>query len=198
MTLLEVLLAISVLAVLVVLMAGILRVGLRGWEAGQRQADAQQEVRAVVELVTEALAGAYPYRGTADGGLERSVLFDGTPDEVRFVTTAPPVGLDAPAAPFHAVVLGRDGEDRLRVTERLVPADAPFTNGTATTLSRAVTTFRLYYKDESGAWLDSWDGKSAAGIPTAVRVDLVVRPAGRRQAIPSLLVPLPLGKESTG
>ena len=82
--------------------------------------------------------------------------------------------------------------------ERLVPAEAPFTDGTATILSRAVTTFRLRYRDENGAWLDSWDGKSAAGLPMAVRIDLVVRPGGRRQAIPSLLVPLPLGKESTG
>jgi hypothetical protein len=106
------------------------------------------------------------------------------------------VGLETPAAPFHAVVLGRDGEARLRLSERLVPAETPFTDGTATVLSRAVASFRLSYEDEHGAWLDSWDGKSAAGIPVAIRVDLVLRPAGRRQAIPPLLVPLPLGKDS--
>ena len=197
MTLLEVLLAVSVLAVLAVLVAATLRVGIRAWEVGQRQADAQQEVRAVVELVTEALAGAYPYRGSTSGGLERAVLFDGTTDEVRFVTTAPPVGLDAPAAPFHAVVLGRDGEDRLRVSERMVPAEAPFADGTATTLSRSVSAFHLRYRDAGGAWLDDWDGKSAAGLPTAVRVDLVLEAGGRRQSIPSLVVPLPLGKQQT-
>lgn len=196
MTLLEVVLAITILAVLAVLTASMTRVGLRAWEAGQKQADAQQEVRAVVEILTEALAGAYPYRSASEEGLERSVLFDGTAGQVRFVTTAPPIGLEAPAAPFHAVVLGQDDQRLLRLSERLVPTDTPFSGGTATLLSRAVTSFRLSYQDANGAWLDSWDGKSASGIPVAVRVELVLQSGGRSQTIPSLLVPLPLGKDS--
>jgi general secretion pathway protein J len=57
-TLLEILLAFSVLAMIVVLLAGSLRVGLRAWEAGDRQAALQQETRVIVELVTEALNAA--------------------------------------------------------------------------------------------------------------------------------------------
>ena len=62
-TLLEVILAVSILAVVVVLATAALRVGLRAWESGQRRADLQQESRALVELVSEALAGASAYRG---------------------------------------------------------------------------------------------------------------------------------------
>ena len=68
------------------------------------------------------------------------------------------------------------------------------------TLSRAVTDFRLQYRDANGAWLDRWDGKTEAGLPTAVRVDVTIQPPqgpGRTQGIPSLLVPIPLGKETT-
>ena len=200
MTLLEIVLALSILAVVALLLTGTLRVGVRAWEAGERQAGLQQETRAVVELITEALGGAYPYRGASGLGVERVVLFDGDPSEVRFVTTAAPLGLDAPDAPFHAVTLGRAGGDRLRVVERLVPAQEPFTEGTTTTLSRAVTDFRLQYRDANGAWLDRWDGKTEAGLPTAVRVDVTIQAPGRTQGtqgIPSLLVPIPLGKETT-
>jgi general secretion pathway protein J len=197
MTLLEVVLALTILGVVALLLTGTLRVGIRAWEAGERQAGAQQETRAVVELVTEALSGAYPYRSSSGPGAERVVLFEGEASEVRFVTTAAPLGLDAPDAPFHAVTLGKGAGDRLRVVERLVPNEEPFREGTTTTLSRTVTDFRLQYRDATGSWVDQWDGKSAAGLPTAVRVDLAIQAAGRKQEIPPLLVPIPLGKDTT-
>jgi len=197
MTLLEVVLALTILGVVALLLTGTLRVGIRAWEAGERQAGGQQETRAVVELITEALAGAYPYRSPSGPGAERVVLFEGDASEVRFVTTAAPLGLDAPVAPFHAVTLGKGAGDRLRVVERLVPNQEPFREGTTTTLSRTVTDFRLQYRDATGSWVDRWDGQSAAGLPTAVRVDLAIQVAGRKQDIPPLLVPIPLGKDTT-
>ena len=128
-TLIEILLAVSTLAVVVLMATGALRVGLRAWESGQRRVDRQQEGRALVELISDALAGASPYQGRLDVSPERVVLFEGEPDEVRFVTNAPPLMLDAPAVPFHAVVLGRKEQDALRLVERLVPSDEPFTPG---------------------------------------------------------------------
>jgi prepilin-type N-terminal cleavage/methylation domain-containing protein len=116
-TLVEVILAVSILAVVVLLATAALRVGLRAWEAGQRRADLQQETRALVELVSEALAGASEYHGRLGQNPERIVLFQGEPEEVRFVTSAPPLTLDNPVAPFHAVVLGRKGQDALRLIE---------------------------------------------------------------------------------
>jgi len=194
MTLLEVVLALSTLAVVVVILVGTLRVSLRAWEAGQRQAAAQQEIRAVVELVTEALSGAYPYRGRLGGGLERVVLFQGEAEEVRFVTAAPPLVLDAPAAPFHAVTLGRTQSSQLRVVESLVPAEEPFRDGPQAILARSVTSFRLQYLNAARGWQDQWDGKTAAGLPLAVRVELTVRSDGRSQSVPPFLVPIALGK----
>jgi general secretion pathway protein J len=195
-TLMEVLLALSGLAMVVVLLVGSLRVGLRAWEASQRQTALQQETRAIVELVSEALEGAYPYRGRLGEAPERVVLFQGAAEEVRFVTAAPPLGLDAPVSPFHAVVLGRTG-DRLRVIERLVPADEPFAEAPETVLSRSVTAFRLRYRDEAGLWQDEWDGKAAKGLPTAVTVEVAVSAHGRQLQLPPLVVPLPLGKRTT-
>ena len=192
-TLIEIVLALSTLAVVVLLATAALRIGLRAWEAGQRRADLQQESRALVELVGEALAGATPYRGRPGLGPERVVLFEGEPEEVRFVTSALPLTLEAPAVPFHAVVLGRKGDDALRLVERLVPADEPFAPGPERVLSRSVTRFNLAYRDETGAWQERWDAKEAGGLPTAVRFELRVGSA--TQATPAVVVPLPLGKQ---
>ena len=191
-TLIEIVLAVSILAVIVLLATSALRVGLRAWEAGQRRVDLQQESRALVELVSEALAGAHPYQGRLGLSPQRVVLFEGEADEVRFVTSSPPLVLDAPTAPFHAVVLGRKGSDSLRLVERIVPTEEPFGPGSERVLSKSVARFALAYRDEAGAWQERWDGKEAGGLPTAVRLELVVDPA--RAAAPAVVIPLPLGK----
>jgi general secretion pathway protein J len=196
-TLLEVILAVAILAVVVVALAGALRVAVRAWESGERQAAAQQEVRVVVELMTEALAGALPYRGRLGDGLDRVVLFEGEPDAVHFVTSAPPLVLSSPVAPFHAVALGRTSSDELRIEEKLVPTEQPFREGTPTVLSRGVTSLRFQYRDADGLWQDRWDARSAGGIPTAVRVDLSLKAGRRGPALPSLVIPLALGKLPT-
>jgi general secretion pathway protein J len=190
-TLIEIVLALSTLAVVVLLATAALRIGFRAWEAGQRRADLQQESRALVELIGDALAGAAPYQARRGLSTERVVLFEGEPEEVRFVTSAPPLTLEAPAAPFHAVVLGRKGDDALRLVERLVPAEEPFA-GPERVLSRSVTRFTLAYRDEAGAWQERWNASEAGGLPTAVRFELRIGSA--LQALPAVVVPLPLGK----
>ncbi|MBI3458505.1 MAG: hypothetical protein HY002_22255 [Candidatus Rokubacteria bacterium] len=194
MTLLEVLIALTILAMIVLLLVASLRVGVRAWEAGERRVAFQQELRAVIELVTEALSTATPYRGRLGGDPDRVVLFQGEAEEVRFVTTTAPLVLDAPAAPFHAVTLRHTGKAELRLVERLVPADEPFGDSPETILARAVTTFRLQYRDDQGLWLERWDGKTAGGLPTAVRVELTVGEPGRPEKVATFVIPIPLGR----
>jgi general secretion pathway protein J len=193
-TLIEVVLALAVLGAVAVLATATLRMGFRAWEAGQQRAEAQQELRAVVELVGEALGGAFPYRDTTRRGTVRPVLFEGEPEEVRFVTTAPPIALDAPSAPFHALVLRRESSGELRLGERVVPAEEPFAAAPDTLLSRDVTRFHLEYRDENGAWQERWDGRNAGGIPTAVKVELTIGAGGRPRTVPPVVVALALGK----
>ena len=193
-TLIEVLLALSILAVVVLLAATALRVGLRAWDAGQRRVGLQQENRALVELVSDALAGASPYQGRLGQNPDRVALFQGEPEEVRFVTNAPPLALETAVAPYHAVVLGRREGDTLRLIERLVPNDDPFAPGTERVLSRSVTHFTLAYRDGSGAWQERWDGREAGGLPTAVRVELAVGALAR--TAPAFVIELPLGKRA--
>jgi type II secretory pathway component PulJ len=189
--LIEIVLAVSILAVIVLLATSALRVGLRAWEAGQRRVDLQQESRALVELVSEALVSAYPYQGRVGLSPQRVLLFEGEEDEVRFVTSSPSLVLDAPDAPFHAVVFSRKGSESLRMRERIVPTDEPFAPGQERVLSRSVARFALAYRDETGAWQQSWDGKEAGELPTAVRLELVVDAA---RAAPAVVIPLPLAR----
>lgn len=196
-TLLEILLAVAILAVIVLVLVASLRVGARAWEAGERRAAAQQEERAVIELLTEALASAAPYRGRLGDGLDRVVLFQGDREGLGFVTTASPLVLDAPAAPYHAVTLRLTADGELRLTERLVPAEKPFGEEPYVVLSRSVKELALEYRDEDAAWQSRWDPRDKKRIPTAVRVQLSFRSPGRGgdKAV-SFVVPVPLGKDT--
>lgn len=190
----EVVLALSILAVVVLLAVGALRVGLRAWEAGERQSDRQQESRALFELLVEAVEGAYPYRTQL--GPQRVVLFQGEAEQLRFVTTAPPVALEGGGAPFHAVVLGPVTTGRLPLRERLLPAEAPFEGGVETVLARRVSHLRFAYRGADGTWRDRWDGQAAEGLPVAVRLELAVG-TGRWGAVPpTTTVSLALGKRT--
>jgi general secretion pathway protein J len=193
-TLVEVLIAITILAVIVVLMASALRVGARAWEAGEKRAAAQQELRAIVELLTDALSGAFPYQGRVGEGEERGILFVGEADEVRFVTSLPPLFLEAPAVPFHAVTLRHVADDReLRVTERLLPNDEPFGEDPHVVLSRAIETLRFEYRDDEGNWQDRWE-RNRNALPVTIKVELTVRNPGRGERTVVFMVPVLMGK----
>lgn len=191
-TLLELLLALAILGTLVALLLAGLRIGVSAWEGGEERAEAQQRLRALTEHLEEALASAYPYRGQT-GGRERQILFEGEPAQVRFVTAALPLTLPGPIA-FHAVVVGREEDGGLTLTEKPLPAEAPFAGGTRLVLDRQVSALRFSYRTETGGWQEVWDGRQAGGLPTAVRIDLAVRFRNRTEALPSLVIPLPLGK----
>lgn len=195
-TLIEVIIALSTMAAVVLMAAAALRVGLRAWEAGQRRVETQQETRALVEIIGEAIEGAHPYRGRRGLAPERVVLFEGEPEEIRLVTTAPPLTLDAPGMPFHALVLGQQPEGRLRLVERLVPAEEPFPDVPGTVLSRSVSRLHLAYRDPEGAWQDRWDGAAQGGLPTAVRVELTLGEGERALTLPPLIVSIALGKRT--
>jgi general secretion pathway protein J len=192
-TLLEIVLAMTVLALMVVLLLASLRVGVRAWEAGERRASTQQELRAVIELLTDALSTAVPYRGRLGDAPERRVLFEGEEDAVRFVTTTPPLVLDAPAVPFHAVTLRRTEQGELRLTERLVPAREPFGDEPHVVLSRRVAALRFEYRDDEGLWQTRWD-RTENSVPVAVRVALRVREPGGGERQATFVVPIVLGR----
>jgi type II secretory pathway pseudopilin PulG len=70
-TLLELVLSLSIVAAMLVVLFGGLRVGLRSWTLGEERAEALQHERSLTQLFERSLGGAYAYLGpltTAAGG----------------------------------------------------------------------------------------------------------------------------------
>ena len=173
-TLVEILVALTLLGMLVAMLAGGLRLGLRVWESGNRHSETVAEVGAVHDFVRRQIEQAYPYYVAKD----RRVEFEGDGNAVGFVAALPaylgPGGL-------HAVRLfvARDGASRHLMFGRVlfhpdVPPEAkePELGGETVLLENIETVkFRYYGADEPRApskWRDEW--KNQDRLPELVSV----------------------------
>jgi general secretion pathway protein J len=190
-TLLEVLIAISIVGMLLVIAFGGLRVALSAWRQGDDRADGHQHIRGVALVVTRGLGAAYPYLGTRGLSPDRVVLFKGEERRIEFVTQAPPFPLAAPIA-FTAVVIAlEEGEQPgLVIRERALPNRDPFTDAPVVFRDPSVTALTLSYMDDGGGWKDAWEGESEEKIPRAVKVTVGTAAGTRSYTLPALTVSL--------
>ena len=72
-TLLELLLALSIVAALMVILSGGFRIGLAAWQRGEERTARLDRDRSLVVLLQGALAGAFPYRVAFEDGERRAV-----------------------------------------------------------------------------------------------------------------------------
>ena len=192
-TLIELVLALSIVAIMITLLSGGLRVGLRAWQRGEERAGVLQHARSMTQLLQEALSGTYTYRGQADKDNTQNqvVLFQGEAGRVSFVTVSPPMPLLA-AIPFVAVTLSMDGGKApgLAIREKALPNFNPFEAVAPSAVDPSITAIRFRYLRDEGAWEDEWDGPVERIVPRAVEVTLTAMTNGRVQQAPPITVPI--------
>lgn len=87
-TLVELLVALVLLALIATMMSGGIRFGIRAWEAADTRVEQDTRIQAVQALLRRQFNRAYPSPGT--GARERGqVEFEGRADGLRFVTALP-------------------------------------------------------------------------------------------------------------
>jgi general secretion pathway protein J len=188
-TLIEVVLALSIAAAVLVIVFGGLRVGLAAWGQGEARAARLDHARGVLVLLERALDGAFPYRFVPAERREPRILFEGRPDQVTFATLAPPFPGTVPIA-FTAVSLSSE-ETGLALRQQVLPN--PLTLGRLRPVlvdgETAAVRFR-YLGEAPGAWQEQWDMSREEKIPRAVEITLVGRDGPRGAAAQVLTVPI--------
>jgi general secretion pathway protein J len=191
-TLIEVLISLTIVGALVVITYGGLRVGLAAWRQGEERSEAHQHVRGISTLLARSIAAAYPYRIRAAEDAQPLVQFDGTEEQLSFVTLAPPFPLDASIA-FTAVRVGVDDEEEagLTVRERALPNRDLFRKATPPVFrDPAISKLRFRYLHHGGDWGERWDGAAEQSLPAAVEITVETTLHGRAEALPPLTVSL--------
>ena len=182
-TLVEVLIAVAIVAGVLAMALGAARVGLAAWRQGDARAEGLQHARSLAVLLDQVISAAYPYRiGAGDAG---RLVFEGEPERLAFVTTAPAVTPAAPLA-FAALRLERD-EGGLAVLQGVLPAREPLEDLAPALRDATVRGVRFRYRrTEDGTWNDRWSGANEQSLPAAVEVTLTTS----RGAQPPVTIPL--------
>jgi general secretion pathway protein J len=183
-TLLEVLLALTIVAAVLALAFGGLRIGLAAWRQGEDRAERLDHARNLQLVLVKAIAGTHPYRGQARPVEQPLVLFWGEPDAVSFVTVTPPFPSGIPAA-YTAVTIAHQDEapPGLIIRQKVLPNYDPFQAVKPSLIDAgiAAVAFR-YLREQDGEWVDSWDPGPEGTMPRAVEVTLTANVVGGRAA----------------
>jgi general secretion pathway protein J len=189
-TLVEILLALSIGAALLVILFGGVRAGLAAWGRGEARAMALEHSRSLAQVLGRAVAGTYPYRGTLTEGIPEGVIFDGRPDRLTFVTVSPSIAPPILIA-FTAVMLSRDDQG-LAVRQLVLPNRERLERLAPVLVDSTVTEVRFRYLGRGDeAWKDQWDMSKEDDLPRAVEIQLSTAVGSRGvERQPALVVPV--------
>jgi len=195
-TLVELLVSLALLVIMLALINGALRFGLRAWEMSD-QLERTQSLTAFRNLLAQRLTETLPLLSWDDSGVPQPT-FHGAADQVTFLTSMPsrngmPAGLFSASLKLLAAPgLGRPLSLELSA---VTGANAPGVGSHAPVLLDNVTqvTIRYYGTPERAArpkWLDEWEKQTT--LPALVAVDVQFAPGDPRAWAP-LTAELKLG-----
>jgi general secretion pathway protein J len=193
-TLLELIIALSIVAALLAIAFGGLRVALAAWTQGEDRADAHQHLRGVAAVLARAVGSAYPYNAPAGLSPEPVLLFRGEEQRLELVTQAAPFPAAVPVA-FSAVAIALENTSEgpaLVIRQRVMPNRDPFTQGQVMLSDTGINRLEFRYLNTSGIWEETWDGEAENGLPRAVRIT-VTAPRARSETAIVLTVALRTG-----
>lgn len=176
-TLVELLAALAILAVLTGVLAAALSTGFAGRARVTARADALDELRAAQGLIRRTLTEARPVSWTH--GRFAVAAFDGTPARVSFLGVLP--GFDGPGG-LHQIRF--QVEDGALVMERAATSgeEQVFATRDPVVLLRDVAALRISYfgkreRSNEGRWYPEW--KDETKFPELVRFEVDSSSAGR-------------------
>lgn len=218
-TLLELLISMTILALIFVAVLGAVQIGTKSWEGGERRAEENQRTRTLVESLARELTMIYPLRMKEED--KDVVVFRGKSDTLEFATLPQSYGAEPFSHMFRIVTYAVEFDRGLMVRERYpLAAQASGIEDQARPLDERVMQARFRYLVPEGkpeeklppVWRDSWDPaqdemlqpafrgiisspgqralKGSDRLPFAVEITLTIRPAKQRGDRDVILPPL--------
>ena len=201
-TLIEVLLALGICAIVLVVITSVFAGALRLQERASQNLDESLPIERAMNLLRRDLKNAVPPGGMLAGPMQSGSLEGGMDagDGIQIYTTT---GLITPTAPWGEIQMvtyglqspadssSSPGKDLVRtVTRNLLSTTTPDEDDQF--IASGVQSMSFSYFDGQN-WLDTWDDTTETNLPVAVRVSLQLAPKNATQTAPApiqLLVPL--------
>ena len=179
-TLLELTIALVLLALMAAVMFGSLSFAGRSWDGGEAKAAQVNEMRQTQEFLRAQLASQFPLR--ARKAVEFPLQFAGERDEMRYAAALPSRVAEGGIYYFRLVVV-REGDKSRLVQQRVIPEpdaarEPEFRDAERSVLADGITELRIsYFGRDPGAsdadaptWRDRWEDKQR--LPQLVRIEV--------------------------
>ena len=178
-TLVEVMLALTIFALMTVVLYGAFSLGHSAVEKTQKSFEKNQKLRAVDEIVGSYIRSAYPYRATPQGA---PILFAGEGSELTFVSS---FSLAMGGRGMAKVRLFWEGDENrpglLRLEEEIPVRVLSEEDGepheginNGLVIREGVKGLRITYLDpqsDEEKWEEGWDAKERNMLPRAIRLN---------------------------
>lgn len=176
-TLVEMLVSLSILAIMAVLLAGGVHLGLRAWESGQKRLETADRLERSDAFLRQLLSQTVLIVGPGTTSNDPNLGFAGTATGISFIAPLPYQFGGGPRYAFELSIAAQESGDELDLAWRpfnRTPSDASLAAGQAALLDRLQSATLSYYGNVPGTladrWYPSWDGR--AGLPKLIRLDL--------------------------
>jgi prepilin-type N-terminal cleavage/methylation domain-containing protein len=177
-TLLELLISMTILALIFVAVLGAIRVGSKSWESGELRAEENQRTRTLYDTLARDLTMLYPLRVKSQDPNKDVVVFRGKPDSLSFATLPQSYGAE-PFSHMIRIVTYTVEPDRGLVSDESYPligaeGASSLQEGRIKGLDERVSEARFRYLVPEGrpeeklapTWRDIWDPSQDQTVPS--------------------------------
>ena len=204
-TMLELVVAVTLVALMAVALFSVFRISLMSWSRGTAMIDANQRNRSILDLVKKQMTSIYAVMSPIDlqtGGAVYPIFF-GASDSLQFISLTPLRFQDNPGLTVASYEVVRDHQG----VYSLVESEEPFLGlappGITDRTERPVvipifenlTTFTFEYLDPGTAerpsqWVKEWNTREMLRLPQAISMTMIATDARGQTFSRHLVVPI--------
>ena len=205
-TLLEVLVSVTMIAMIAVVLWSVFRMSLTSWARGNAYIDANQRQRSVMDLVKKQMSSVYPAIAPVDLQLGGTVypIFVGAPESVQFISLASlrfNLNPGLTAVSYELVREDQGGYSLVEREEQYLGID-PTQGGlldskdkTVIPLFENLVSFGFEYFDPGTnesppEWVREWNSRLMGGLPGAISMSMVNRDAKGQTLSRHVVIPI--------
>jgi general secretion pathway protein J len=203
-TLLEMLIAVTLVAMMALSLWAVFRISIRSWSRGTQFIDANQHNRSILDMIRKQMASTYGIFTPADPqkNFSSDLVFSGAEDSLRFVSINSLHFQESPGLTLVFYEVARDSsgdfsliEKESRYLGQLPDQEAFAGQSKPTTIFNNLTSCVFEYFDPGGGeipsqWVREWDGPSLRRLPSAISITMSSRDAKGNESRRYMVVPI--------
>jgi prepilin-type N-terminal cleavage/methylation domain-containing protein len=203
-TLLEMLIAVTLVALMAVSLWAVFRISIRSWSRGTEFIDVNQRHRSILDLVQKQIASTLGLYTQADPlqGLPSTLYFSGTENSLCFVSLNSMRFQESPGLTLVIYEVARDANGDFSLVEKEARYLGQVTDQeTAASQSKPTPIFDnlsscifKYYdageNETPSEWVGEWNGEQLGRLPKAVSISMISRDPKGNALSRYMIVPL--------